>query len=293
MKPPQGERLYYTCGAFGWIGEDMERGFRAGIDVGTSYVKAVVIDGECGVAGLAIERTGHDLDGSIARCFQKVIAAADIPREAVGHVMASGFGRRNVAFADGTRTEITSHARGAYHHFPRAITVVDIGGQDTKIIRLDADGRRIGFRMNRKCAAGTGAFLEEIALKLGVRPGDMNAMAARSDSESTLNSYCTVFASSEILTRIRGGERVEDMVRSAFEAVARRVLEMDTMEGTIVLTGGVVAHNPVVRDLLAARTAGEVVVPPDPQFVGALGAALLAREASCGGGGPDVVDGAG
>ncbi|MCI0498000.1 MAG: acyl-CoA dehydratase activase [Thermoplasmata archaeon] len=264
--------------------------FCAGIDVGTSYVKAVVVDSEGAIVGLAVERTGANLHGSIVRCFQEVIAAADIPREAVRYVMSSGFGRRNVDFADGSRTEITSHARGAYHHFPREITVVDIGGQDTKVIRLDADGRRVGFRMNRKCAAGTGAFLEEIALKLDIPVHDMNAMAERSTSERTLNSYCTVFASSEILTRIRDGERVEDMVRSAFEAVARRVIEMDTLEGTVVLTGGVVAHNPMVRDILAARTGADVVVPPDPQYVGAHGAALLAMEAFHRGGVPDDGD---
>ncbi len=119
-----------------------------------------------------------------------------------------------MSFADSVITEISAHAKGAYHYFPKKITIIDIGGQDTKIIKIDSKGKILGFKMNRKCAAGTGSFLEEIAYKLNIQLNEMNKLASKSDKETSLSSFCTVFASTEILTRIKEGEKVEDMVRS-------------------------------------------------------------------------------
>ncbi len=255
-----------------------ERTFFAGIDVGTSYVKAVVIDHEGGLVARSVQRSGADLAGSITRTYEEVIGSAGITAGDLSHTTSTGFGRGNAAVAEDSKTEISCHARGAYHHFPRKITVIDIGGQDTKVIHVSEDGRRSGFKMNRKCAAGTGAFLEEIAHKMDIPMEDMNDLASRATDSEALNSYCTVFASSEILTRIREGEKVEDMVRSAFESVARRVIEMDTLEGTIVATGGVVAHNDIMLEILSKHAGSEVLRPPDAQMSGALGAALFARD---------------
>jgi predicted CoA-substrate-specific enzyme activase len=254
--------------------------FYAGIDVGTSYVKAVLIDSENEVLGSALERSGADLTGSIQSSFDALLGSTGLSREDIVHITATGFGRRNAAVADDTRTEIGCHARGAYHHFPRRITIVDIGGQDTKVIKVDDTGRRVSFKMNRKCAAGTGAFLEEIAHKMDIGMDEMNDLAVSSSDGAALNSYCTVFASSEILTRIREGERIEDMVRSAFESVAKRVIEMDPLNGTIVATGGVVAHNSIMLEILSRHAGSEVLAPPSPQLSGALGAALFARDVS-------------
>ena len=131
--------------------------------------------------------------------------------------------------------------------------------------------------MNRKCAAGTGSFLEEIAYKLNIPMNEMNTLAEKSDKETALSSFCTVFASTEILTRIKEGEKMEDMVKSAFESVARRVIEMDTLEGTIVMTGGVVAYNDVILKILAKSIGNKILAPPDPQLSGAVGAALFAK----------------
>lgn len=250
----------------------------AGIDVGTSYVKAVVINGECGIVGSRVERSGSDLQASIDSAYDAALKVAGLTSSDVRHIIATGFGREKVKFAHSTKTEISCHAKGAFHHFPRRITIIDIGGQDTKIIRIDDKGKRVGFKMNRKCAAGTGAFLEEIARRLELPMDEMNTLANRSSNSTPLGSYCTVFASTEVLTRIKEGEKKEDMVKSAFESVARRVIEMDVLEGVVVMTGGVVAYNDVILRILANYTREDVLVPPEPQLIGAFGAALYAKE---------------
>jgi predicted CoA-substrate-specific enzyme activase len=175
-------------------------------------------------------------------------------------------------------TEIACHGKGAYFHFPQAITVIDIGAQDSKVIHLDQQGRRTGFKMNRKCAAGTGAFLEEIAHRLDLPLVELNALAERSTKEVALGSFCTVFAATEILEKIRAGERVEDIVKGAFRSVVKRILEMDLVCGALVITGGVVAHNPYFQELVGEAFGRPALVPPDPQHVGAFGAALFAWE---------------
>ena len=174
-------------------------------------------------------------------------------------------------------TEIACHGQGAFHYFPRPITVVDIGAQDNKIIHLDGQGRRLDFKMNRKCAAGTGSFLEEIALRLDLPVASLNKLAEHSQHETPLGSFCTVFAATEILEKIRAGVRVEDIVKGAFRAVVKRIMEMGTIQGDLVMTGGVIAHNPLLAQLAQETFQTPVYVPPDPQFIGALGAALVAR----------------
>ncbi|MCK5262020.1 MAG: ATPase, partial [Thermoplasmatales archaeon] len=180
----------------------------AGIDVGTSYIKAVIIDGKNKIVGSFTNRSGTDLQKSITTAFKGAIDVADVSRHAIKHITSTGFGRRNVSFADSVKTEISSHAKGAYQYFPRKITIIDIGGQDTKIIKIDAQGKILSFKMNRKCAAGTGAFLEEISYKLNIPMSEMNALAAKSSKDTALSSFCTVFASTEILTRIKEGEKI-------------------------------------------------------------------------------------
>ncbi len=252
--------------------------FFAGVDVGAAYIKAVVIDEENAIRGYSVGRSGADLQESITRVFEEAVAKAGISREAVAGITSTGFGRKRVSFSDSSVTEISCHAKGTFHYFPRRITIIDIGGQDTKVIKLDENGKRVGFKMNRKCAAGTGAFLEEIAHRLNIHMDEMNELAKKSSNMIPLASYCTVFASTEILTRIKDGEKVEDMVRSAFESVARRVLEMDSLDGTVVMTGGVVAHNDMIVRILERYHGGEILMPPYPQLTGAFGAALLAKE---------------
>jgi predicted CoA-substrate-specific enzyme activase len=132
--------------------------------------------------------------------------------------------------------------------------------------------------MNRKCSAGTGVFLEEIAHRLQVPLDDLERLARRSERAAPLNSYCTVFASTEMLSRIRAGESLEDLVLGAYQSVVRRVTEMADLQGMVVLTGGVVAFHPIVAEILERETGAEVKVPDEPQLIGALGAALVARD---------------
>ena len=251
----------------------------AGIDVGTSYIKAVIIDEKNELAGSFIEKTGADLQMSINNAFKGAIADADITQNQIKHITATGFGRRNVPFANSVKTEISCHAKGAYYYFPKKITIIDIGGQDTKIIKIDAQGKILGFKMNRKCAAGTGTFLEEIAHRLDIPLDEVNKLAAKSTKDVALSSFCTVFASTEILSRIKEGEDVEDMVKSAFEAIVKRVIEMDVLDKKVVMTGGVVTYNDFILKILAKHVGDEILTSPHSQLVGAFGAALFAKEA--------------
>lgn len=216
---------------------------------------------------------------SAEEALREALVQARLGADSIRAVVATGYGRKVVPFARETRTEISCGGRGCYHYFPEAITVVDVGGQDCKIIRLDAQGRRVGFKMNRKCAAGTGAFLEEIAHKLEIPIGDLNGMAEAAADTAKIGSYCTVFTATEILDRIRAGERTDDIVRGLFNSIAKRIVEMDTLSGRVILTGGVVAYNGVVLDLLSKRIGVQAEVAPHPQEMAAFGAALYAGEA--------------
>jgi len=247
-----------------------------GVDVGASSTKLVIVDEGREVLGRSMRRSGVDYAATARACLADALEEAGAGAARLRRTVSTGYGRRNVDFADATRTELSCHGAGCYHDYPRAITIVDIGCQDNKIIRLDDGGHRIDFKMNRKCAAGTGAFIEEIALRLDVELEELERLAASTSDAVRLNSFCTVFASTEILSHLRRGEPLADLIRGAFASVVSRVLEMDRLDGEIVLTGGVVAHNPTIAEIFAERLGGEVEVPPHPQFTGALGAALTA-----------------
>ncbi len=247
-----------------------------GVDVGASSTKLVLVDENREVRGRSIRRSGVDYAATARACLAEAVDAAGAEVGQVRRTVSTGYGRRNVDFADDARTELHCHGVGCYHHFPSAITIVDIGCQDNKIIRLDENGRRVDFKMNRKCAAGTGAFLEEIALRLDIDLEELERLASSTSEAVRLNSFCTVFASTEILSHLRRGEPLAGLVRGAFASVVSRVAEMDRLGGEVVLTGGVVAHNPTTASILGDKLGAEVKVPPNPQFTGALGAALTA-----------------
>ena len=247
-----------------------------GVDVGASSTKLVLLGQDREVHGRSIRRSGVDYAATARACLDEAVDAAGAEAGQVRRTVSTGYGRRNVDFADDARTELSCHGVGCYHHFPSAITIIDIGCQDNKIIRLDESGRRIDFKMNRKCAAGTGAFLEEIALRLDVDLEELERLASSTSEAVRLNSFCTVFASTEILSHLRRGVPLADLIRGAFASVVNRVAEMDRLAGEVVLTGGVVAHNPTTAKIFTDKLGGEVNVPPYPQFTGALGAALTA-----------------
>ena len=252
--------------------------YYGGIDIGASAAKLVILDGDRKVVAKTVRRSGVDYAQTARRCLDHALELAGVDEPQIAAVFSTGYGRDNVPFAAGKMTEIACHGKGAFHAFARAMTVIDIGAQDCKVIHLDDRGCRTGFKMNRKCAAGTGAFLEEIAYRLDLSPGELNGLAERSTAEVPLGSFCTVFAATEILERIRAGVKVEDIIKGAFRSVVKRLLEMDTVDGALVLTGGVAAHNPMLAKLVEESFGHPVLVPPDAQFVGALGAALFATE---------------
>ena len=287
-----------------------------GIDIGASAAKLVILDRNRQVIAKSIRRSGVDYAATAEQCLAEALTSVGLGREEekgrrgerekgrsrpdphpvtaspllplsssplspatpLAASVSTGYGRDNVPWVDGRATEIACHGKGAYHHFRRAMTVIDIGAQDSKVIHLDAHGRRTGFKMNRKCAAGTGAFLEEIAYRLDLPLADLNGLAERSTKDVALGSFCTVFAATEVLEKIRAGQRVEDIVKGAYHSVVKRIVEMDAIDGALVLTGGVVAHHPLLVKLAEEAFKTPALVPPDPQFVGALGAALLALE---------------
>jgi (R)-2-hydroxyacyl-CoA dehydratese activating ATPase len=251
-----------------------------GVDIGASALKLVLVDETGRTVGRAVRRSGVDYGETANCCLHEAVTAAGLAQDQIAGSRSTGYGRDNVPWVDGTMTEIACHGKGAYFHFRRAMTIVDIGGQDNKMIHLDDQGRRVHFKMNRKCAAGTGAFLEEIALRLDLPLQDLNGLAERSTDEVSLGSFCTVFTATEILEKIRAGKRVEDIVRGAFRSVIKRIREMGAVEGALVMTGGVVAHHPMLVKLAEESLGVPVLVPPDPQCIGAFGAALFALEGS-------------
>lgn len=251
-----------------------------GVDVGAARTKAAVLSREGELLGFAVERSGIEFNAVSAQCIADALAMARRTHGHVEKVASTGYGRDNVEMSSEARTEISCHGKACHHLFKQALTVIDIGGQDNKIIKLDRQGLRTGFKMNRKCAAGTGAFLEEMALRLNIPLERMNALAEVSEETVEFGSFCTVFTATEVLDKIRYGVRVEDVVKGLYRAVIKRVLEMDSLGDTVVMTGGVVAHNRVVLRLMEEMSGKAIAAPPQPQLTGAIGAALYAIEST-------------
>lgn len=256
----------------------MAKRFGGGVDVGSCTTKAVLVDDGPKIIGSHVLYSGTDFEAASQEAWQEALRLAGIRAEDVHSVVSTGYGRKSVPFASGMLTEISCHARGCLHFFPGPITVVDIGGQDNKIIKMNRKGQRVSFKMNRKCAAGTGAFLEEMALRLRLPLSDLDGLARSADGEVPLGSYCTVFSATEVLEKIKAGHPVDRIVRGVFHSVVKRVLEMDTLSDTVVLTGGVIEHNPFLADLIREHTDCPIRIPPHPQITGALGAALYALD---------------
>jgi predicted CoA-substrate-specific enzyme activase len=250
-----------------------------GIDVGASTTKAVIINEKKEILGHSVINSGADFKAAAEEAFKKSREKTKGKVSNKYSALATGYGRRNVSFADQTKTEISCHAHGSFFHFPHAHTLIDIGGQDSKIIKVNESGKRTGFKMNRKCAAGTGAFLEEIANRLRVKIGKLNELAEEAERNIQIGSYCTVFTATEILTKIREGIEVKELIKGIFGSVVKRALEMDPLEGNIVMTGGVVAYNPFLVQMFEEKLDKKIFVPPLPQLTGAVGAALYALEA--------------
>jgi predicted CoA-substrate-specific enzyme activase len=249
-----------------------------GIDIGASATKVALVNGENRLLASDIRKTGVDFEACAREAMDAALASLGPVDPDVTCVFATGYGRHNVSFAHATRTEIACHSRAAHYFFPRRITVVDVGGQDSKIIHVDDQGRRENFKMNRKCAAGTGAFLEEVAQRMDVPLDQIDSLAREASHVVRMGSYCTVFTKTEILAHLRAGEKVPEIVAGLIESVVKRIIEMDPLSGEVVISGGVVAHNPVLAEMLARHLGHPVHILPNAQLAGAFGAALLATE---------------
>jgi (R)-2-hydroxyacyl-CoA dehydratese activating ATPase len=249
-----------------------------GIDIGASATKSAIIDDQRRILATDVRKTGVSFEACALDSMAAALASCGRTIQDLTKIFATGYGRHNVAFSSDTRTEIACHSKAAYFYFPRRITVVDVGGQDNKIIHLDPEGRRDHFKMNRKCAAGTGAFLEEVAQRIDVPFGEIDAMARQASHVVHMGSYCTVFTKTEILAHLRAGEKVPEIVAGLVESVVKRIVEMDPLSGEVVMSGGVVAHNPILAEMLARHIGHPVSILPNAQLAGAIGAALLAME---------------
>jgi len=195
-----------------------------GLDMGASRTKVAVIDRHGVMLGHAVKKSGIDFTATAAFCLDASLERAGVARSEIVGAVATGYGRNNVAFVtEQSKTEIGCHARGCFHDFPEAITIIDIGGQDNKVIKLDAEGRRDSFKMNRKCAAGTGAFLEEMSSRLDIPLAEMNSLARQATEMIKLGSYCTVFSATEVLENIRHGKPVADIIKGIFYSMIQRV----------------------------------------------------------------------
>lgn len=256
----------------------MSNGFYCGLDLGSSRAKLVLIDKDKNILGQTIVRSGSNFNTTANNALSKVLSENNLYKNDLIATVSCGYGRENVEYANAHKTELGCHAKGSFHYFPFAINVIDIGGQDNKIIKIDEEGKRRSFKMNRKCAAGTGAFIEEMAMRLDLNISDLNNIAKTAQNTVTIGSYCTVFSATEVLEHIRHGKKVEDLVKGIFASVIKRIIEMDSFEDRIVMSGGVVQHNPLIAELMSKEIGKEVLTAEYPQLSGAMGAALYALE---------------
>ena len=252
----------------------------AGVDVGSVASKAVVLrDGS--VAGRGMEATGSAPVAAAEKALSDALAQAGADREAFRKTVATGYGRRATEVADDTVTEITAAAWGACAEFPDDVgTLIDLGGQDTKVITLDDTGRVMRFLMNDKCAAGTGKFLEVMAHVLGARVEEMSELAGHARQAVRLTATCTVFAESEVISLIHRGAPREEIAAGLLSAIASRIAAMVRQvgrRGKIAFIGGG-ARNEGIHRALERELGREILVPAEPQFTVALGAALIAAK---------------
>ncbi|MDP6156587.1 MAG: acyl-CoA dehydratase activase [Candidatus Thermoplasmatota archaeon] len=253
----------------------------AGVDLGSTYAKVVVMKGT-EVVGYAISPTGADHDETAKKTLKRACRIGKVNPERIEYMVSTGYGRRVVSFSDESISEISANATGVEHiaRTQNIRTIIDIGGQDTKVIALDDDLKMTKFAMNDKCAAGTGRFLEILARVLKVDLDDMGELSLSSKKPVDITSTCLVFAKSEVATLIFKGEKKEDIIAGIHKAVARRLLGMAKKVGirdNVFFDGGP-ARNIGMIAALEAELGRKMIVPPMPQIVTATGAAIIARK---------------
>jgi (R)-2-hydroxyacyl-CoA dehydratese activating ATPase len=252
----------------------------AGIDIGSTMTKAVITDGGGNVLGSVIGPTGAQHRHLALQVMGEALDKTGLVLKTLDFIVATGYGRINVPFADKQITEITCHARGIRALFPTVRTVIDIGGQDSKGIKLDAGGKVINFVMNDKCAAGTGRFLEVIADTLGIPLAEMGALSLTAKEAVPISNTCTVFAEHEVTSRLAEGVGIPEIIAGLHAAIAGRVVNLVRTLGIqkdVAVTGGGAMNMGLIR-AVEIQVGFPVLVPAEPLLTGALGAALLGMD---------------
>ena len=253
--------------------------FFAGIDLGSTMTKVVVLDRDESVRASVIRHTGAEHRRLASQVMQEALCILGVELDDIDYIVATGYGRINVPFADRHLTELTCHARGVARLFPRVRIAIDIGGQDSKVLKIQ-NGRLVDFVMNDKCAAGTGRFLEVLARALGIRVEDLGELALKASGKATITSPCTVFIRQEVAGLLARGTPIEDIVAGLNDTIAVKVCQMARrfkLEPDVVFTGGVAKNAGMVR-AMEENLGCPILVPGEPLLSGALGAAIIARE---------------
>jgi len=253
----------------------------AGIDIGSTVTKIVIINEYEEICSLGIGPTGAEHRSFAGKVMNETLSQAGLSMDEILSVIATGYGRINVPFADTQVTELTCHAKGVFSIFPNVGTAIDIGGQDAKGMKIKK-GKLVDFVMNDKCAAGTGRFLEVTADTLGINIERFGEISMQSTDRLKISSTCTVFAQQEMISYISQGVPVENILAGLHDAICSRVARMVhrlKIEPDIVLTGGVARNIGVVK-AMKGKLGSEIFVPEDPIITGALGAALLGKEST-------------
>jgi predicted CoA-substrate-specific enzyme activase len=241
--------------------------------------KVVIINRNDKICASIVKHTGAEHRHLANKVMEEALKQADLSFNKISYVIATGYGRITVPFADRQITELTCHARGVYHYAPGVRLAIDVGGQDAKGLKINS-GKLLDFVMSDKCAAGTGRFLELIAASLELKLDDLGELSLKSTSKASISSTCTVFARQEVITRISEGVPLEDILAGIHDAIASRVggmVERLKIEPDVVFTGGVAKNIGVVKSL-ETKLGCKIIVPEEPLLSGAIGAALLGKE---------------
>ncbi|MBO8464010.1 MAG: 2-hydroxyacyl-CoA dehydratase [Firmicutes bacterium] len=261
-----------------WKGENGM--YVMGVDSGSTSTNAVILDENRNMKAFAVVRTGAKSGESANKILKEILDKAGLKKEDIAWIVSTGYGRVSIPFADETVTEISCHGRGAHYFNPSIRTILDIGGQDSKGIKLNEQGEVTDFVMNDKCAAGTGRFLEMIARTLEVEIGELGPIALESTEEIEITSMCSVFAESEVISLIANNKEKADIANGICRAIANKsysLLKRVGMEPNFMMTGGV-AKNPGVIRAVEEKIGAKLYICPEPEIVGATGAALYALD---------------
>jgi len=259
----------------------MDKELFVGVDVGSTTGKAVMLDGDGTVLASTICEATPRPEETARQCMDALVRSVSASLDDIAYLVGTGYGRIRVPFADENISEITCHATGARWLCPSVRTVLDIGGQDCKAIGVRQDGKVREFAMNDKCAAGTGRFLESMARALRIGLDDLSRLSQRAESPALISSQCSVFAESEVITQLNEGATIENIVAGIHRAIASRLISLLKrvgIEKDLTVSGGCAKNKGLIAVLEEKIGIDVVPLKEDPQIVGAIGAALLARE---------------